>query len=84
MRRMIERSVDAIAVMTSELNESSLQRAVKAGVPVVLMNQRTLTGKYPNVLVDYSTGFREALDHLLALGASRHRIYFRATFTEFI
>lgn len=68
IRRMIERSVDAIAVMTSEVNEASLQRAVKAGVPVVLMNQRSLEEKYPNVLVDYSTGFREALDHLLALG----------------
>src|SRR5579859_4373588 len=52
IRRMIERSVDAIAVMTSEVNEASLQKAVRAGVPVVLMNQQNLAGKYPNVLVD--------------------------------
>lgn len=68
VRRMIERGVDAIAVMTSEVDEESLRQAVKAGVPVVLMNQRKLVGNYPNVLVEYATGFREALDHLLALG----------------
>ena len=68
IRRMIERSVDAIAVMTSEIEEESLRRAVMAGVPVVLMNQHKLIGKYPNVLVEYTTGFREALKHLLFLG----------------
>lgn len=68
MRRMIERGVDAIAVMTSEVEEEPLQQAVRAGIPVVLMNQRGLAGDYPNVLVEYTTGFREALDHLLSLG----------------
>lgn len=68
IRRMIERSVDAIAVMTSEVEEESLRQAVKASVPLVLMNQRKLAAKYPNVLVEYVTGFCEALDHLLALG----------------
>lgn len=68
IRRMIERSVDAIAVMTSEVEEEPLQQAVRAGIPVVLMNQRKLAARYPNILVEYATGFREALDHLLALG----------------
>jgi len=68
MRRMIERSVDAIAVMTSEVEEASLQQAAKAGIPIVLMNQRKFVGKYPNVLVEYTAGFREALEHLLSLG----------------
>lgn len=68
IRRMLERSVDAIAVMTSEIEEGSLRQAVKAAVPVVLMNQHKLVGKYPNVLVEYATGFREALEHLLLLG----------------
>src|SRR5580692_1112390 len=68
IRRMVERSVDAIAVMTSEVDESALQQAVRAGIPVVLMNQGKLAGKYPNVPVDFSSGFREALEHLLSLG----------------
>lgn len=68
IRRMVERSVDAIAVMTSEVDEAALQDATRAGVPVVLMNQRKLAARYPNVPVEYASGFREALDHLLALG----------------
>jgi len=68
VRRMIERSVDAIAVMTSEVDETAIEDAAKAGVPVVLMNQRRLADRYPNVPVEYAAGFREALDHLLALG----------------
>lgn len=68
IRRMVERSVDAIAVMTSEVEEEALRQAVHAGVPVVLMNQRKLEGKFPNVLVEYAAGFREALEHLLSLG----------------
>jgi DNA-binding LacI/PurR family transcriptional regulator len=68
IRRMVERSVDAIAVMTSEVDETALQDASKAGVPVVLMNQRKLAAKYPNIPVEYAAGFREALDHLLSLG----------------
>ncbi len=68
IRRMVERSVDAIAVMTSEVQERSLHQAVKAGIPVVLMNQSKLAGKYPNILVEYTSGFREALEHLLSLG----------------
>lgn len=70
VRRMIERNVDAIAVMTSEVEETALQQAKTAGVPLVLMNQRELAGKYPDVLVEYSAGFREALVHLLSLGHS--------------
>ncbi|MGH9600114.1 MAG: LacI family DNA-binding transcriptional regulator, partial [Terracidiphilus sp.] len=68
IRRMIERSVDAIAVMTSEVEEESLQQALRAHIPVVLMNQRKLADRYPNVSVEYATGFREALGHLLSLG----------------
>jgi len=68
IRRLIERSVDAIAVMTSEVDEVALEQAERAGVPVVLMNQGRLAAKYPNIAVEYTTGFREALDHLLALG----------------
>jgi LacI family transcriptional regulator len=68
IRRMVERGVDAIAVMTSEVAPEALQQAVRAGLPLVLMNQRHLGNKYPSVLVEYATGFREALEHLLLIG----------------
>ena len=68
VRRMIERSVDAIALMTSEVDEAALAQTTRVRVPVVLMNQGKLGETYPNIAVEYATGFREALDHLLALG----------------
>ena len=68
IRRMIERRVDAIAIMTSEIDERFLRQPMKLGVPIVLMNQRQLAARYPNVLVEYATGYREAMDHLLFLG----------------
>jgi len=68
VRRMVERSVDAIAVMTSEVEEEALAQATHAGVPLVLMNQRKLASQYPNIGVEYATGFNEALEHLLSLG----------------
>jgi LacI family transcriptional regulator len=68
IRRMVERGVDAIAVMTSEVEKEVLRPAEVAGLPIVLMNQRKLAAEYLNVPVEYATGFREALDHLLSLG----------------
>ena len=67
IRRMVERNVDGIAVMTSEVDEEALQLAPER-VPLVLMNQPGYSEQYRNVPVEYSTGFREALQHLRSLG----------------
>ena len=67
IRRMVERSVDGIAVMTSEVDAEALAMA-PVRVPLVLMNQPAFAEQYRNVPVEYSTGFREALEHLRALG----------------
>jgi DNA-binding LacI/PurR family transcriptional regulator len=68
VRRMIDRNVDAIAVMTSEVDRESLEQAVTARVPFVLMNQREFEGVYPNIAVEYTAGFSEGIEHLQALG----------------
>lgn len=67
IRRMVERNVDAIAVMTSEVDADALEIASKR-VPIVLMNQSAFAGMYRNVPVEYETGFSEALAHLRSLG----------------
>ena len=67
IRRMIERNVDAIAVMTSEVDDKALATA-SVRVPLVLMNQPAFAKLYRNVPVEYATGFKEALEHLLSLG----------------
>lgn len=67
IRRMIERNVDAIALMTSEVDEGALA-AASVRIPVVLMNQPAFAKLYRNVPVEYATGFKEALEHLTSLG----------------
>ena len=67
IRRMVERNVDAIAVMTSEVDAQALELA-SARVPIVLMNQSAFANQYRNVPVEYATGFKEALEHLISLG----------------
>lgn len=67
IRRMVERNVDAIAVMTSEVDAEALEMASKR-VPIVLMNQPVFARRYRNVPVEYETGFSEAFAHLRSLG----------------
>lgn len=68
IRRLMERNVDGIAVMTSEADESALHLANQSRIPVVLLNQPSLKARYSNILVDYTLGYRQAVEHLKALG----------------
>lgn len=67
VRRMIDRNVDGIAVMTSEVSKEAIALAEQARIPLVLLNQKDYSDCC-NVQVDYSQGFREAIEHLKSLG----------------
>lgn len=68
VRRMVDRNVDGIAVMTSEVDEEAIAIAERARVPLVLLNQKGYEDRCCNIMVDYSLGFREAIEHLQSLG----------------
>ena len=68
IRRMVERGVEGVAIMTSEMEESALLQVPSRGMAVVLLNQPALQDKYRSVAVEYSQGFLEALEHLRSLG----------------
>ncbi|MGC8550146.1 MAG: LacI family DNA-binding transcriptional regulator [Acidobacteriaceae bacterium] len=68
IRRLVERNVDGIAVMTSEVDEQALKIATQRKIPVVLLNHPSLKDIYSTVLVDYTRGYREAVEHLKKLG----------------
>lgn len=68
IRRLVERNVDGIAIMTSEVDEQALRISTQGNVPVVLLNQPSLRESYSTVLVDYTRGYREAVEHLKKLG----------------
>lgn len=68
VRRMVERGVDGIAIMTSEMDEAALLPLSSSQIAVVLLNQPALQDKYRNVAVEYSQGYVQALQHLSSLG----------------
>ena len=68
IRRLVERNVDGIAVMTSEVDEQALKIATQRKIPVVLLNQPSLKDIYKTVLIDYTRGYSEAVEHLKKLG----------------
>lgn len=68
IRRMVERGVEGIAVMTSEMDEEALLQVPSRRIATVVLNQPTLRDKYRNIAVEYSQGFLEALKHLQSLG----------------
>jgi DNA-binding LacI/PurR family transcriptional regulator len=71
VRRLLERNVDGLAVLTSEVSAPVIQRIRESGAPVVFLNQPRVTGDFRNITVDYVRGFRDAVEHLRMLGHQR-------------
>ena len=68
IRRMLQRSVDGVAVMTFGIEEELVQKLVDHGFPLVFVDAGP---ELPNVRVlkvNYGEGIREAVQHLAALG----------------
>jgi LacI family transcriptional regulator len=67
-RRMLERKVDGVAVMTFGEEEPVLDQLVHRGVPIVLAEFKLDDPKASTILLDYSTGIHAAVLHLAGLG----------------
>ena len=68
IRRMLQRNVDGVAVMTFGIEEELVQKLVEQGFPLVFVDAGP---ELPNVRVlkvNYGEGIREAVQHLAALG----------------
>jgi LacI family transcriptional regulator len=68
LRRMLERKVDGVAMMTSEMDVSLIKELGKRGVPLVFMDVGQVGRKMSHVAIDYANGVKQAVDHLVALG----------------
>jgi DNA-binding LacI/PurR family transcriptional regulator len=68
VRRMLERKVEGVAVLTFGEEEPVLDQLVHHDVPMVLAEFRPDNPKVATILLDYSTGIHAAVDHLAALG----------------
>jgi len=70
-RRMLERKVDGVAVMTFGIEDFLFERFAADNIPVVFIDaapQRPLSGF---LTVDYGAGINEAVQHLAVLGHRR-------------
>lgn len=70
LRRMEERKVDGIAMMTFGADQELLRALVQRGFPVASIGDHGVRGVQP-IDVDFGRGVREAVQHLAALGHRR-------------
>lgn len=70
-RRMLERRVEGVAIMTSETDEQMLEELTNRGVPVVFLDAGKVQNRTSNIRVRYPQGIAEAIKHLYGLGHRR-------------
>jgi DNA-binding LacI/PurR family transcriptional regulator len=71
VRRMLERKVEGVAVMTFGEEEPVLDQLTHRDIPMVLAEFRLDDPKTSTILLDYTTGVRAAVHHLMSLGHRR-------------
>lgn len=71
VRRMIERQVDGVAIMTSEFGRSLIAELSRRRLPIVFLDVGKTSEHVGNIAVDYAAGIREAVQHLAGLGHRR-------------
>lgn len=68
VRRMLERNVEGVAVMTFGIEQPVLDELASRDVPMVYMDSAPATPLGRALTVDYHKGIREGVQHLAALG----------------
>ncbi len=71
LRRMLERKVDGVAIMTSEMDARLIKELSRRGVPLVFMDVGQVGPRMSHVRIDYAHGVRQTVDHLAGLGHER-------------
>ena len=71
VRRMIERQVDAVAVITSEMEPHLVDELSQRSLPIVFLDVGRVKPLISNISVDYNKGIREAVQHIVSLGHKR-------------
>jgi DNA-binding LacI/PurR family transcriptional regulator len=72
IRRMLERKVDGVAVMTSEMDQDVvIDEFARRHIPIVFLDVGKVKDRISNISVNYGQGVEEAVSHLVTLGHSR-------------
>jgi LacI family transcriptional regulator len=71
IRRMLQRNVDGVAVMTFGIEEDLVQKLVEREFPLVFIDAGPPLPNIRIIKVDYGEGIRQGVQHLAALGHRR-------------
>jgi LacI family transcriptional regulator len=71
VRRMIERRVDGVAILTFGMEETLLEHLRFRSVPLVFVDVGPDVKGIANIRINYQNGIRQAVQHLAALRHSR-------------
>jgi LacI family transcriptional regulator len=71
VRRMIERRVDGVAILTFGMEDSLLEHLRFRKVPLVFVDVGPDAPHVANIRIDYLSGIRQAVQHLAALRHTR-------------
>jgi DNA-binding LacI/PurR family transcriptional regulator len=66
--RMLQRKVDGVAVMTSEMDEHLIEEMNSRSIPLIFLDTGLPQHGISNISVDYAAGVDAAVEHLSALG----------------
>jgi DNA-binding LacI/PurR family transcriptional regulator len=66
--RMLQRKVDGVAIMTSEMGEHLVNSLSQRQIPMVFMDTISPAPNTSVVRVDYESGVRDAIEHVFELG----------------
>jgi len=68
VRRMLQRKVDGVAILTSEMDEHLLDEFSSRSIPLVFLDTARPGPGISNIQVDYAVGVGAAVQHLSDLG----------------
>lgn len=68
--RMLQRKVDGVAIMTSEMDEHLIDEFSSRKIPLVFLDTGIVQKGISNIALDYAAGIDAAVEHLRGLGHS--------------
>ncbi len=68
VRRMLQRKVDGVAIMTSEMDARLVTEFQNRDIPLVFLDTGTAQKLTSNIVVDYAAGVDAAVEHIVRLG----------------
>jgi DNA-binding LacI/PurR family transcriptional regulator len=71
VNRMLERQVEGVAVITSEMGENFVAQMAERRIPMVFLDTARVAARVSKIKVDYSQGIGEAVEHIVNLGHKR-------------